>query len=56
MRNLVNGDPDSVEQIFSEGGMLFQAIEKQLINPRPEISVQVRPYAVLYFSIEVLGI
>ena len=54
VRNLVNGDPESVEQIFSDGGMLFQAIEKQLINPRPEISVQVRSYAAFSFLISIL--
>ena len=51
VRNLVTGDLDSVEQIFSDGGILFQAVEKQLVNPSPAISLQVRSYAAISFSI-----
>nr|XP_024385227.1 armadillo repeat-containing protein 8-like isoform X2 [Physcomitrium patens] len=40
LRNLVHGDPGFVDQIFPDGSILFQAIEKQLINPRPQISIQ----------------
>jgi hypothetical protein len=40
VQNLVHGEPESIDQIFSEGGILFQTIEKQLINPRPDISLQ----------------
>ena len=41
VRNLVHGEPDSVDQIFADGGLLFQTIEKKLANPRPDISLQV---------------
>jgi hypothetical protein len=41
VQNLVHGEPESIDQIFSEGGILFQTTEKQLINPRPDISLQV---------------
>lgn len=47
VRNLVYGEPDSVEQILSDGNMLFQAIEEQLTNPCPDISLQVRSHALL---------
>jgi hypothetical protein len=40
VRNLVYGEQDSVDQIFSDGRMLFQAIEEQLTNPCPDISLQ----------------
>lgn len=52
VRNLVYGEPDSVEQIFADGSMLFQAIEEQLTNPCADISLQVRPHAILPFLSE----
>jgi len=41
VRNLVYGEQESVDQIFSDENMLFQAIEEQLTNPCPDISLQV---------------
>lgn len=40
VQNLVYGDPDSVEQIFADESLLLQAVEKQLVTSRPEISLQ----------------
>lgn len=55
VRNLVHGEPDSIEQIFSDGGILFHAIEKQLINPRPDVSLQVWSHAILLFLFKIIA-
>lgn len=51
VQNLVYGDPDSVEQIFADESLLLQAVEKQLVTSRPEISLQVRFYIVQSISL-----
>lgn len=51
VQNLVYGDPDSVEQIFADESLLLQAVEKQLVTSRPEISLQVGLYIVQSISL-----
>jgi hypothetical protein len=51
VQNLVYGDPDSVEQIFADESLLLQAVEKQLVTSRPEISLQVGLHIVQSISL-----
>lgn len=52
VQNLVYGDPDSVEQIFADESLLLQAVEKQLVTSRPEISLQVGLHIVQSISLD----